>query len=638
MRPIKNIAERSHALVKWTILCLVMVLSDQTFASKLMVLDNPHENYVFRDEFIDLFYDLDNSYSIQEIADPSFQHFKINQWGVPHLSTGTSSSVWIRFQVVNRSPSPESWYIELFDFNIDQFEIYIPDGKGGFDVKKGGDLYPFSQKKVKHKNFVFDIPAPADVPQTYYIKCRSGKSIAAYGVIRQGGQLISYSNQEYYLLALFYGIAIAMAIYNFFLLITIRDQAYLYYVLYIISMGFYALSHDGIGFQYVWPDMPVLNDYASDISLFSLTVWALMYGKSFLNLALLLPGHNRVIMWVMMARSILFLLILSRVIPAGTDLIYFDMGCFAYLYVLGLISWINGFKAARYYVLAFTVMFLGFYITSLERLGIVGNNVWTVYAVNLGSVTEMLFLSMALADRVKVLMKEKDTAQMKVIEQFRVNEELKDQINHELEKKVAERTHEINQMVSELESKNEELSQANLRLKLLNDRVSVLNSVLAKDNEKLATDILEISKSRVLLQDVKLDEFRKVFPDEEACLKYLSEQKWKDGFKCRKCGYTKVTKSKFPQGRRCKNCNYDESATSDTLFHNLKFPITKAFYMIYLVSLKDTKVTLQELSEMLDLRKETCWRFRKKILAARENLRKEEMDGWGAIAMISITN
>ncbi|NOY49360.1 MAG: transposase, partial [Chlorobi bacterium] len=36
-------------------------------------------------------------------------------------------------------------------------------------------------------------------------------------------------------------------------------------------------------------------------------------------------------------------------------------------------------------------------------------------------------------------------------------------------------------------------------------------------------------------------EFTDRFPDDHSCLAYLSEQKWADGFKCKKCGHSKFT-------------------------------------------------------------------------------------------------
>ena len=32
-------------------------------------------------------------------------------------------------------------------------------------------------------------------------------------------------------------------------------------------------------------------------------------------------------------------------------------------------------------------------------------------------------------------------------------------------------------------------------------------------------------------------EFTDMFPDDRSCLTYLSEQKWADGYRCKKCGH-----------------------------------------------------------------------------------------------------
>ncbi|MEM7110680.1 MAG: receptor, partial [Bacteroidota bacterium] len=45
----------------------------------------------------------------------------------------------------------------------------------------------------------------------------------------------------------------------------------------------------------------------------------------------------------------------------------------------------------------------------------------------------------------------------------------------------------------------------------------------------------------------------------------------------------------------------------------IKFPIEKAFYILYVTNNRKNEFTLDELSEMLDLRRNTVWSFKKKI-------------------------
>ena len=46
-------------------------------------------------------------------------------------------------------------------------------------------------------------------------------------------------------------------------------------------------------------------------------------------------------------------------------------------------------------------------------------------------------------------------------------------------------------------------------------------------------------------------DFQSKFPNEETCKKYLSDLKWKAGFSCKKCGYTKYRLTKKQYSRKC---------------------------------------------------------------------------------------
>lgn len=103
------------------------------------------------------------------------------------------------------------------------------------------------------------------------------------------------------------------------------------------------------------------------------------------------------------------------------------------------------------------------------------------------------------------------------------------------------------------------------------------------------------------------------------CWEYLSKIKWKNGYVCRKCGGLNHMSGKQSFSRRCKDCQYDESVTSHTLFHKLKFPIQKAFELLFLVAGSKKGISTNQLSEELDLRYETCLNFRRKAQKAMES-------------------
>lgn len=117
-------------------------------------------------------------------------------------------------------------------------------------------------------------------------------------------------------------------------------------------------------------------------------------------------------------------------------------------------------------------------------------------------------------------------------------------------------------------------------------------------------------------KSLSLFEFQQRFPDDEACMDYLTELKWPDGFVCPKCGHTRYCQGKTKYQRECTRCRHHCSPTSDTLFHKVKFPILKAFYIVYFTATSKKGIASTELSRKLNLRQKTCWGFKQKVSRA----------------------
>lgn len=97
------------------------------------------------------------------------------------------------------------------------------------------------------------------------------------------------------------------------------------------------------------------------------------------------------------------------------------------------------------------------------------------------------------------------------------------------------------------------------------------------------------------------------------CSKYLAGLKWANGFTCRKCGNKNYCDGKIPYSRRCTRCKNEESASSNTLFHNIKFPLSKAFFIVHHILIGKNDMTSYDLAKKLNLRHMTCWNFKHKI-------------------------
>jgi hypothetical protein len=162
-----------------------------------------------------------------------------------------------------------------------------------------------------------------------------------------------------------------------------------------------------------------------------------------------------------------------------------------------------------------------------------------------------------------------------------------------------------------------------------------MNYLLQQKNEDLTKDVEELSKARVMEKRVSYEEFQTIYPSDEACHALLRDLKSALAFSCKNCHHTQFTELSGIFHRRCRECGYREPLTNNTIFFRIKFPITKAFYILYLVS-SGRNLTIDELSNLISLRKETCWAFRDKVKKAMLQHKKyrHSAEGWKELILL----
>lgn len=124
-----------------------------------------------------------------------------------------------------------------------------------------------------------------------------------------------------------------------------------------------------------------------------------------------------------------------------------------------------------------------------------------------------------------------------------------------------------------------------------------------------------------------ITDFIKSFSDEKSCREHLCNLKWGSGYECRKCGHQKAVKGRTWYYRKCQKCHYDESCTSNTLFHKVKFPLDQAFLMMYLITTHKKGISTCELSRQFGVKQQTAWFFKRKVQQAMKPTGLHLLDG-----------
>jgi len=589
-----------------------------------IVINDAKKDFYLTEEHFSVIEDKHNRLTIDSIITISIKN-KFDNSILKIDQEDNITTYWYRFTVINELENNNQIVFELLNFKLDEVSFFVQDLNGVYIESKGGDKFPFSIKNIDHKNFLFFLPfSKKGEVKTCFLRVKMNDIVdsSVRSVIRTEEQFISYALKEYHLLGFFYGILLIMIIYNLVLWISIKSSSYLIYIIYILSVAFYSLSWNGLGFQYLWKEYPFFNEYALTIASFLLVFWASIYAKKFLMISTQLPSSNKFFTSLIFTRLLLFIFDLLFVFDF-TFVVYLDFLILLVGYSISIIIYIKGYSPAKFYIAAYSALFLGFLILTLVQLEWIKPNIFTVYGLEFGVIFELIFFSMALAEKYKMLQLSEAKSLKLAIDQLQENEKLKDKVNRELEDRVLERT--------------EELNNANIKLKEQSEKISQMNLLLDMDNRKLQNNIKELYSARVFLKEVEMEEFYKLYPTDDSCYKFLSLLKWDDKFECKKCKNDKFFWGKTPFAHRCTKCGYEESVTANTIFHNMRIPILKAFYITFIVYSSNEKIKSVELAELLSLRQKTCWKY-KKIISERIADRKRTMNvdnlgGWDTLIL-----
>jgi len=518
----------------------------------------------------------------------------------------SNASYWIRLRIQHTAHTDKLWLLEFYDQTIDYLDAFMPQPDGGYQRIHMGDEQSFKQRMIPHKNFELLLTTRSDTVATYYFKVQSHEFADIRIAFRSVSWFINYALNEYFLYGTFYGMILIIALYNFLVFLAIREIKYVYYIFYILSVALYALSIDGIGFQYLWPNHPEWNDYAVGVTLYLVIVTGLIFTRRFLNTKANSPRYDRALQWMIAARSVFFLFELF-LLPQLLTIRNIEIIPLSLIFYVSVQVWRRGYRPARFFVIAYGLLFFGFFIRAMVYFNLLPFTTPLHYSLHFSFVLEMLFLTFALGDRIRILKNMRDRALKRIIHQHEVNMKLKDKVTLELEQKVQERTLELNE-------KNKLLEESNQKLERQSTEINQINSMLDLDNWKLKNSIKEVLSERLIEKAMDYNQFKTLYPDTLSCYRFLETLKWEHDFKCRKCRNEKYFEGAQKFARRCTRCGYNESITAFTIFHSIKFPIEKAFYLAYLTVVGSKEHTLEALAAQLELRVNTVWGFRHKVL------------------------
>lgn len=384
----------------------------------------------------------------------------------PNPNLGISKfSVWVSFTIENRS-SDTDFLLNVAYPLLDDVELYdLGDTRDLRSLAHLGNFKPFQQRTYQSAHYLFDLKLKPLEKKQYFLRIKSSEQIILPIVVGKSERVWERIGKDNILLGLFLGVVIIMTIYNFFLFLSVRDLAYLYYVLYISFLGLTQLGIVGFNFQFLWPNHPEWESISIVLFACLSSIAVLFFSNKFLNLAQNAPLIRKVlfVLLALFVASFLFMLLgyhqfafmLMQITTSLETVVLFA----ASLYVLK-----KRYQPAKYFFIAWSILLIGALIFLLKDYGILPYNLFTSNSFRLASIVEMALLSFALASRINIYRKEKEESQARELATSLENELLIREQNVILERKVEERTSELIAANESLQSTLTHLKEAQSQL------------------------------------------------------------------------------------------------------------------------------------------------------------------------------
>ncbi|MFN8259193.1 MAG: 7TM diverse intracellular signaling domain-containing protein [Bacteroidales bacterium] len=490
---------------------------------RLIELDSVISPNISYNDYLKVYEDKDARLVFTNIGAVKFMDFEEN------IRFGKKSVIWGKLRVKSNFKWPEDVIVTIGSkrssdlaeiFVLNSHDSLLKHALGGYFEKK-------DKKEIKQEpggKFFLHLEPGNEYTVIFKIKNISGFR-PAFDIKFIDKQYFSERlNRRNLVQGMLQGALWIMFLYNLFIFIYSRDRVYLYYSLYIIGIAMNFVIERGLFVEYTIPFLPKADPFFFAISTGLATAAYFQFIRAFLNTRELMPEWDKAHKWVIKLNIALTLIFIVELfiwynIPFSVNLSnYFNLAglFYGFVFIFFLIKEKHGLS--WFFISGAIVLAVGTFISLYFLITKTPLDFDPKYFMNLATILELLIFSLGLGYRIRLNENAKQLAQNQLIEQLKQNELLKEKVNKELERRVKERTAEIEQQHEEIISQTESLKMANDALIQQKREIENKNEEISQQKrylEKIHQDTTDSISYARRLQNV-------ILPSESVLTKYFT--------------------------------------------------------------------------------------------------------------------
>lgn len=369
------------------------------------------------------------------------------------LNLGYSpSAYWLRLVLRNDSPQAVQRLLEINHARLSHVELHSRDELGHTLSTHTGSALPFATRSLAHRTLVFPVTIHAHGQQTLHMRVESTNTILLPLRLWTAQAFQAHSTRDLGIQGLYFGIALAMLVFNLLLWVTLHDRMYGHYVLYVFCLVLAFATQTGLAQQYLWPQATHFSDVATGIWYSAALASLLLFFRIILDTRHTLPRWDKVLLglaWLCVPCMLALYWAYSAVVAP-----------IAVIHIVAMLTLVftaihqawQRRRMAYYFLGAYAVFCLGALFLAVRSLGWIESGWIVTHALQIGSALEMVLLAFALADRLHVLHQEKMLAQTQAQSAQKALMHVMQDNQQTLQQQVAERTAALEQANRQLQA------------------------------------------------------------------------------------------------------------------------------------------------------------------------------------------
>ncbi|MDB5230573.1 MAG: hypothetical protein JWN76_1378 [Chitinophagaceae bacterium] len=371
----------------------------------------------------------------------------------------TNSFYWLKLEVINHY-ADSNLLLKIQNAFING-EIYQITGGSVTGKQHIEETSVINKRPFKTQYVLFSLKIPAEGTGTYFLKVSGNNVLDLPLNIAPQTTILNAISLDQLFFGIYFGIILVMFFYNGFIYLTVKDNNYLYYVFYILTVGITQACLKGYAGKFVWPSNEWLLVQGPNLAIAASGIFSILFVFNFLHLKQYLPKLYMALSGIIAVYGIAIILTVINKDIEAQKLMQVIAGIGAVLiFISGIIVYRKGFKPALYFNISWFFFVTSVIVYILKDAGVLPYNNFTSNVILIGSAIEVTLLSFALADKINTYKKEKEQSQAEALRALRENERLIKEQNIFLEKKVAERTEELEGALSNLKDTQAQLVSA----------------------------------------------------------------------------------------------------------------------------------------------------------------------------------